>query len=141
VGVVGGGGRVRTYPNLADLWHMVARSAFTQLRQSVFLLAGTLLGLVAIYLGPLIALVAGLATGDLWVGAAGAGAAVLMTATYLPMVRYYGLGWGWALTLPVAAMLYAAMTVDSARRQWQGRGVEWKGRHYGPSDGLVGRAP
>jgi hopene-associated glycosyltransferase HpnB len=118
----------RPYPRLADLWHMVARSAFTQLRCSVWLLFATLVGLLAIYLGPLAALVAGLVRGDGWLAGAGAFAASVMFATYLPMIRYYGLGWPWALTLPAAALMYGAMTADSARRHWQGRGVEWKGR-------------
>jgi hopene-associated glycosyltransferase HpnB len=121
---------VRPYPALRDLWHMVARSAFTQLRNSVLLLVGTVAGLVVIYLGPGLALVVGLAVGDWWVAAAGAMASALMVATYLPMVRYYRLAWPWALTLPLAAATYCAMTVDSARRRWQGRGVEWKGRRY-----------
>jgi len=123
---------VRPYPRLADLWNMVARSAFTQLRHSAVLLAGTVVGLVAIYLGPLIALVAGLATGDRWLAAAGAIASTLMVASYLPMVRYYGIRWTWALTLPAAATMYLGMTVDSGRRHWRGRGVEWKGRRYQP---------
>ncbi len=42
---------VRAYPRLADLWDMVARSAFTQLRCSAWLLAGTVLGLAVTYLG------------------------------------------------------------------------------------------
>jgi hopene-associated glycosyltransferase HpnB len=125
---------VRPYPRLADLWHMVARSAFTQLRRSAWLLLGTLIGLAAIYWGPCAALVAGLLLGDVWLVAAGALAVLIMVATYLPMIRYYGLRWPWALTLPAAAGLYAAMTVDSARRYWRGRGVAWKGR-------LVGAAP
>ena len=119
---------VRPYPRLADLWQMVARSAFTQLRRSLLLLVGTLVGLFAIYLGPVLALVAGLATGAGWLAAAGAVASGVMIVTYAPMTRYYGLGWPWALTLPVAATVYAAMTADSARRHWQGRGVEWKGQ-------------
>ena len=35
----------RPYPRLASLWHMVARSAYTQLRYSPLLLAGTIVGL------------------------------------------------------------------------------------------------
>jgi hopene-associated glycosyltransferase HpnB len=122
---------IRPYPQLADLWHMVARSAFTQLRQSFLLLAATLIGLMAIYVGPLIALAAGLVVGDGWLTGAGAFAGAVMVATYLPIVRYYGLVWAWAFTLPVAAMVYGAMTTDSARRHWQGRGAEWKGRPVG----------
>src|SRR5258708_19794129 len=40
---------VRPYPGLASLWQMVARSAYTQLRYSPALLAGTLLGLLFLY--------------------------------------------------------------------------------------------
>ena len=36
---------VRPYPRLADLWQMVARSAYIQLRYSPWLLAGTVAGL------------------------------------------------------------------------------------------------
>jgi hopene-associated glycosyltransferase HpnB len=122
---------VRPYPRLANLWHMVARSAYTQLRRSPWILAATLIGLVAVYVGPPTAVIAGAVTGDGWLAATGAIAFATIIATYLPTVRYYGLGWPWALTLPVAASVYAAMTADSARRHWQGRGVEWKGRRVG----------
>ncbi len=122
---------VRPYPRLADLWNMVARSAFTQLRRSPWLLLGTLVGLAAIYWGPLVALTVGVALGDIGLAAAGALATLIMVTTYAPMVRYYHLGWLWALTLPAAAALYAAMTLDSARRHWQRRGVVWKGRAVG----------
>jgi len=54
---------------------------------------------------------------------------------YRPTLKLYGLGAGWALTLPAAGLLYTLMTVDSARRHRQGRGGAWKGRHYGkPAD-------
>ncbi len=121
---------VRPYPGLGDLWAMVTRSAFTQLRYSAVALVGTLLGLGVLYLGPLIALFAGLATLNGWLIVPGALSWALMAASYLPMVRYYGLRPGWALTLPGAASLYGAMTADSARRHWQGGGIEWKGRRY-----------
>jgi hopene-associated glycosyltransferase HpnB len=122
---------VRPYRHLADLWQMVARSAFTQLRRSPWLVAGTVVGLAALYLGPLLALVTGALSADGWLLGAGALGVVIMVTTYLPMVRYYGLGWPWALTLPVAAVMYGAMTIDSARRQRHGQGVEWKGRQAG----------
>src|SRR5260370_10646975 len=40
---------VRPYPRLADLWHMIARSAYVQLRYSPLLLAGTILRLLFLY--------------------------------------------------------------------------------------------
>ena len=42
----------RPYPRLASLWHMVARSAYTQLRYSPLLLAGTIVGLLLLYAAP-----------------------------------------------------------------------------------------
>ena len=51
---------VRPYPGLASLWQMVARSAYTQLRYSPVLLAGTLLGLLFLYVLPPAGAIAGL---------------------------------------------------------------------------------
>jgi hopene-associated glycosyltransferase HpnB len=62
----------RPYPSLAGLWDMVARSAYTQLRYSPLLLAGTLAGLAWLYLLPPAAALAGLAA-----AAAGSGTAAL----------------------------------------------------------------
>ncbi len=52
---------VRPYPRLADLWQMVARSAYIQLRYSPWLLAGTVAGLAFIYLLPPAGAITGLA--------------------------------------------------------------------------------
>jgi hopene-associated glycosyltransferase HpnB len=131
---------VRPYPRLADLWQMVARSAYIQLRYSPWLLAGTVAGLAFIYVLPPAGAIAGLAA--LAAGAAGpsspapaalaAGAGLagwaLMSASFLPMLRLYRLSPLRAPGLPLIALLYAAMTVDSARRHYAGRGAEWKGR-------------
>jgi trans-2,3-dihydro-3-hydroxyanthranilate isomerase len=51
-----------------------------------------------------------------------------MSITYVPMLRLYRLSPLRAPTLPLIAVLYTAMTVDSARRHHAGRGGEWKGR-------------
>jgi hopene-associated glycosyltransferase HpnB len=119
---------VRPYPRLADLWQMVARSAYTQLRRSPALLAATVVGLLLVYVAPLATCLAGLAAGVPGAAAAGGLAWVLMTASYVPQVRYAGLPPVLALTLPVAAVLYLLMTLDSARRHRSGRGATWKGR-------------
>ena len=42
----------RPYPSLASLWHMIARSAYVQLRYNPALLAGTLIGLLLLYAVP-----------------------------------------------------------------------------------------
>jgi hopene-associated glycosyltransferase HpnB len=136
---------VRPYPSLASLWQMVARSAYTQLRYSPVLLAGTLIGLLFLYALPPAGAIAGLVAllaGSGGAGAGGAGATgtaaltfgaglagwALMSLSYLPMLRLYRLSPLRAPGLPLIALLYAAMTADSARRHYAGRGAEWRGR-------------
>jgi hopene-associated glycosyltransferase HpnB len=124
---------VRPYPRLADLWQMVARSAYTQLNYSPPLLAGTLIGLLFLYALPPAAAITGLAAGlgsAAAVAAAAAGLAgwALMSLSYLPMLRVYRLSPLRAPGLPLIALLYAAMTADSARRHYAGAGAQWRGR-------------
>nr|WP_127354023.1 glycosyltransferase [Actinacidiphila soli] len=121
---------VRPYPGLAELWRMVSRSAYAQLRHSPSLLAGTVVGLACIYLVPPVAAVAGALTGSWWACAAGAAAWGLMAGTYGPMLRYYRQPVWWAPLLPLTASLYLLMTVDSAVQHYRGRGAAWKGRTY-----------
>jgi hopene-associated glycosyltransferase HpnB len=121
---------IRPYPRLADLWDMVARSAYTQLRYSPFAVVGTVISLLVIYLGAFIVCASGVAAGNASLLIAGLVSWLLLTASYVPMVRYYRLPVAWALTLPIAAVLYGGMTVDSARRHYRGVGAAWKGRSY-----------
>jgi hopene-associated glycosyltransferase HpnB len=127
----------RPYPRLADLWSMIARSAYTQLRYSPALLVGTVAGLALLFLVPPLAAGWGLAL--LAAGTDEPGKAALlawsglatwaiMAATYVPMLRLYRLSPFRAPWLPLLAALYAAMTVDSARRHRGGAGAAWKGR-------------
>jgi hypothetical protein len=44
------------------------------------------------------------------------------------MVRFYDQPVAWAVTIPVAALIYIGATIDSARLYWQGKGGQWKGR-------------
>jgi hopene-associated glycosyltransferase HpnB len=124
---------VRPYAKLADLWQMVARSAYTQLNYSPVLLAGTLIGLLFLYAlppaGAIIGLAAGLSTGPAAL-TAGAGLAgwALMSLSFVPMLRLYRLSPLRAPGLPLIALLYAAMTADSARRHYAGHGAQWRGR-------------
>lgn len=125
----------RPYPRLAELWGMVARSAYTQLRYSPPLLVAVLAGLAWLYLLPPVAGLAGLAAlaagagpAAAWCAAAGLTGWFLQSLTYLPVLRLYRLSPFRAPGLPLAALLYAGMTADSARRYHAGRGGTWKGR-------------
>ncbi|WP_328908642.1 glycosyltransferase [Streptomyces sp. NBC_00234] len=121
---------VRPYPKLGDLWRMVSRSAYTQLRHSPLLLAGTVPGLALVYLAPPVTLVTGLLTGDAVAAWAGGAAWAVMAGTYMPMLAYYRQSLWLAPLLPVTALLYLLMTVDSAVQHHRGRGAAWKGRTY-----------
>ena len=126
----------RPYPTLASLWHMIARSAYVQLKYNPLLLAGTIVGLLLLYVAPPAGAVAALIAAAVGgggpvtalAGAAGLAAWALMTASYVPMLRLYRLSPLRAPALPLIAALYAAMTADSARRHYSGRAVSWRGR-------------
>lgn len=125
---------VRPYPRLHDLWRMVSRSAYAQLRHNPLLLVGTVLGLTLVYLAPGLALVTGIVTGSAAAAVCGGLAKLVMAVTYVPMLRYYRQPLWLALLLPVTAFLYLLMTVDSAVQHYRGRGAAWKGRTYARPD-------
>ena len=115
----------RADASLREIWNMVARTAFTQLRYSVTLLALCTVVLAAAASAPIL----GLALGGGYSLLALAGT-LAMAGSYVPTLRYYGYSPLWALTLPLAGALYLAMTWSSALRYWGGRRATWKGRTY-----------
>ena len=116
---------IRPYTSFAEIGAMISRTAFTQLRHSWILLAGTVAGLAVTYLAPpLLTLFAANRNAS---GMA-ALAWLLMTAAYLPAVRYYRINWFWAPMLPAIAVFYLGATVHSAIATWRGQGGMWKGR-------------
>ncbi|MFF9101039.1 glycosyltransferase [Streptomyces rubrogriseus] len=127
---------VRPYPRLHDLWRMVSRSAYAQLRHNPLVLTGTVLGLALVYLVPPAAVLVGAATGRGATAALGAAAWLVMAGTYLPMLRYYRQPPWLAPMLPFTAFLYLLMTVDSAVQHYRGRGAAWKGRTYARPDAV-----
>jgi hopene-associated glycosyltransferase HpnB len=128
---------VRPYPGLHDLWRMVSRSAYAQLRHSPALLLATVLGLVLVYLVPPLALLVGLTAGSAPTAGCGALAWVVMTGTYVPMLRHYRQPLWLAPALPFTAFLYLLMTVDSAVQHYRGRGAARKGRTYTRPDAVA----
>jgi hopene-associated glycosyltransferase HpnB len=118
---------VRSYPTFADIWQMISRTAFTQLRYSSAVLALTLFGLTLVWWVPVGVVL--LARGwQMWVGLA---AFALSALSYLPTLRRYRRSGLWALALPLIALFYMAATLGSALNHWRGRGARWKSRAYG----------
>ncbi len=119
---------IRPYRGLAEIWRMVARSAYTQLRHSPLLLLGTLIAMTLTFLAPpSITLTAGL-QGDGVAAGLAAAAWALMALTAVPTLHLYRQPVWLAVLLPLAAAFYCAMTLDSALRHWRGMGGTWKDR-------------
>lgn len=132
---------MRRYPRAADLWDMITRTAFTQLRYSAPLLALTLVGLTLVWwVPPTAALFGGGWQGAPWPGAwpgvalpraAGFAAFTLGALSFVPTLRRYRRNPLRALALPLIALFYMAATLASAVNYWRGSGARWKNRDYG----------
>ncbi len=109
-----------------DIWNMVARTAFSQLRYSSLLLGLCTLALLLAFLAP----IAGLAAPDGAARALSAAALAGMILSYVPTLRFYGRAPAWAITLPAIGLLYLLMTWASAVRYWRGDRSRWKNRTY-----------
>ncbi len=119
---------IRSYPHFADLWRMISRTAFTQLRRSAALLALTLLGLALVWLVPAWAA----ALGHRWDRACGLAALALAALSYLPTLDRYARSRLWTLALPLIALFYMAATVGSALDHWRGAGALEESRLWQP---------
>jgi hopene-associated glycosyltransferase HpnB len=115
---------LRAYETFAEIRDLIARTAFTQLRYSLLLLVGAILGMFLTYVAPVALLFAHDSTARVLAGTAW----LLMTLSFLPTVRFYRLSWLWAPLLPLVALFYTYATWLSALRYWMGKGGQWKGR-------------
>lgn len=115
---------LRPYGGWREIVAMIARSAYAQLNYSPWLLAGTLAGLLLMFVAP--PLLALFARGGAQLAGALAWGAMAVCAQ--PMLRFYRQSPLWGLAMPVVGMIYAAATFLSAWQHWQGRGGMWKGR-------------
>ena len=115
---------LRPYEHIADIRHMVTRSAFAQLNYSPLILLGTLLGLFIVYIAPVMTALFAWGISQL----AGWLAWIIMAIMFQPMLRFYRLSPVWGLALPLIGAFYAAFTLESAVQYWSGKGGMWKGR-------------
>jgi len=143
---------VRPYRGLKELWRMVARSAFVQLRYRWDVLVVVLSGLAVLVVSPPFVASAAAWQMGRWAleqGALGQGATAGSTLPALvaalvaalgawalegwalrPAVHHHRVAGGWAWTLPFSSILYGLMTFSSAWSHLTGRGARWKGRSY-----------
>jgi hopene-associated glycosyltransferase HpnB len=115
---------LRPYRDLQAVGRMISRSAYAQLGYSPAILAGTVLGMVVVYLAaPCLALF-----GHGAVRILGLLVWIAMAAAFQPMLRFYRRNPAWGAALPVIGALYTVFTLQSALDSWRGRGGMWKGR-------------
>ena len=115
---------VRASDTVANVGHMISRSAYAQLRYSLTILAGTLLAMTLVFLAPVVITLFGRG----WAVVFAASAWVLMALAFQPTLRYYRQSAFWGPALPAIAIAYMVFTVNSAIQHFQGRGGMWKGR-------------
>jgi hopene-associated glycosyltransferase HpnB len=120
---------VRSYRTVGDIRRMVARTAYTQLGHSPWLLAGAVAAMVLTFIVPV-----GLAVFSTGMPRTlGLLAWALMTLAFQPILAFYRLSPLWGMALPAIAATYVAFTLDSAFQAVRGRGGMWKGRAYRPA--------
>ncbi len=117
---------VRPYPGFAEIWRMVARTAYVQLRYSPLLLTATTLGMALTFVVP----PASALFGHGMARAFGVLAWGAMAWSYLPTLRRFDRSPAWAVALPAVALFYMAATIGSALDHYRGQGVRWKQRVY-----------
>jgi hopene-associated glycosyltransferase HpnB len=115
---------IRGYTTLSKLRDMISRTAFNQLRHSLLLLVACIAGMMLTFVAPLM-LVWARDRAAAWIAAA---ACIAMFASYVPVLRLYGVNRLSAVTLPFAAIFYMYATVYSAANYWRRKGGAWKGR-------------
>jgi hopene-associated glycosyltransferase HpnB len=116
---------IRASDAIADIHTMVSRSAYAQLRYSPVLLAGTLVGMALTYWAPPVLALFGHGIARVLALAAWG----IMSVSFWPILRFYGLSPLWAPALPAIATGYMAFTFSSALQHMLGKGGRWKGRY------------
>lgn len=115
---------LRPYETIDDVRRMVSRSAYAELDYSPLKLLGTVIGMVLIYVAPMLMVLVWYAP----TATPALAAWLLMAVCYTPFLRFYRQSPAWGLALPLIGVLYTAFTIDSAIQVWRGKGGMWKGR-------------
>lgn len=113
--------------SLGVIAHMVARSAFVQLRESIWLTLGATALLILAFFIPVLAVAVGPGPGVRVVGGL---AWLALALAYLPTLVFYRRNPLAAIGLPLTAAFFLIVTWYSAWRGLRGTRSVWKGRQY-----------
>lgn len=121
----------RVYSKVSDVWNMIARNAYEQLRHSPLMLLGCAVGTLIIFCAPALTTVCTHGWSQLF----GILSWLMMAAAFQPTLRRYRRSPVWGIVLPLVGLFYLGATLASAARFYSGRGGGWKGRVYSESVG------
>jgi hopene-associated glycosyltransferase HpnB len=119
---------LREYQSLFDISRMVSRTAFVQLKYSPLNLFGAIMGMLIIYIIPLISVLVGVLSKEISLCILGLVGWIVMFFAYIPTLTLYNRPIWEASLLPISALFYSAMTVISAWQYMFGKAPTWKGR-------------
>lgn len=123
---------IREYNSLWDIWKMVSRTAYEQLKNSLFFLLISIFVMFLIYLIAPIYLIS-LPFEDNFNStnfALSALSTLLMYLSFLPTARFYNISFSYFMFFPISSFLYLIMTLNSALNYYYSSGNIWKGRKY-----------
>lgn len=130
LGLTGKTMSLRAYETFGSIWQMVVRTADTQLSHSILMLTLAIAGMALIYLLPPLLLLSWPIHQSLSLVGLGLASWGAMSLSFRSTLTLYQQPWPWLLTLPIAAFLYALMTLGSAIQYRRGLGGLWKGRVF-----------
>lgn len=118
---------IRPYPKLKDIWDMITRTAYTQLRYSPLWLVGTIIGMALVWL---VFVWGTFFTGFSWQASLGLAIWAMAAMSYFPTLDRYQVPRFYAALLPAIALFYMLATIGSAVNYYCGTGAKWKSRAY-----------
>lgn len=117
---------LRSYTHISDIWNMITRTAYVQLKYSISLLILTIILMSLMWFFPLIQLLT--ATGI--TKKIAIVTYVISILSFLPTLSRFNLLFLWMFALPFIGLFYLLATVASAVNYYRGKGMMWKGRAY-----------
>ncbi len=120
----------RRYEKLSEIWGMVSRTAFEQLKNSILLLLLSVIGLLLIYIIPFLNLfIFNHADNSLLYYLNFINISMLILVI-VPTIRFYNLAPIYYFSVPFSALIYTLITINSAYNFYFKEGNVWKGRKY-----------
>ncbi|WP_346771185.1 glycosyltransferase [Commensalibacter oyaizuii] len=117
---------LRTYERITDVWDMITRTAYVQLRYSLFWLLLTICLMSMMWFFPFIHIftINGIAR------KIAMATYFISILSFIPTLSRFGISFLWIFALPAIALFYLTATIGSALNYYRGKGMMWKGRAY-----------